>query len=165
MSDINEALLEMHFHSAVVAHFSNLYGAEFLRILKPVPQKEVWVGFDQGWVYTTVSNEILLNQLKSAIETNATSVSNLYIGYFLQFKVVQRMMSKSKLKPDIYSTPYFRSELSLERNKNSGMSQHETLIRLSDVTNASVSYACGMLFDLDEIYRPPNLAKLRCVPL
>lgn len=163
--DINEALLEMHFHSAVVSHFSNIYGASFLRLLKPVPQKESWVGFDQGWVYTTVSNAILMKSLRDAIESSATTVSKFYIGYFLQFKVVQKMVSSSKLMPSGFATPYFRSELSLNPNKTTGISQHETLTRLSGINNASVSYACGMLFDLEEIYKQPNLTNLRCVPI
>jgi hypothetical protein len=165
MPNINEALLEMHFHSAVVNHFSNIYGAKFLRILKPVPQKECWVGFDQGWVYTKVSNSDLLNALSSAIQTGAASVGKFYLGYFLQFKVVHKMVASSSLMPSGYVTPYFRSELDLYPNKTTGISQHETLARLTGIANASVSYACGMLFDLDDIYQPPNLKNLRCVPL
>jgi hypothetical protein len=47
--DITEALLEMHFHRAMVECFSRVFGARFLRLLKPSSQREVWIDFDQGW--------------------------------------------------------------------------------------------------------------------
>lgn len=162
---ITEALLEMHFHHAIVDHFTMIYGANFLRLLKPSPRQEAWVGFDQGWVRTSVTTGELLDHLKDAIQSKATLAKNFYLGYFLQFKKVHRVTRKSRHFPHGYSIPYLRSELSLEPNKNTGLSQHETLLRLRRINFASVSYACAMLFDLDEIYLEPDLGRLSCIDL
>lgn len=162
---ITEALLEMHFHRALVERFRQQYGAAFLRLLKPSPKQEAWVGFDQGWVRTSVTTGQLFADLQAAIQSQATNVSNFYFGFFLQFKIVERMVRNSKLKPGHYITPYFRSELSLNPNSTTGISQHETLLRLNTVVGASVSYACGMLFDIADIWEAPRVDKLRCVDI
>jgi hypothetical protein len=159
---IYEALLEMHFHSAIIDHFANLYGAKFLKLLKPSPMKEAWVGFDQGWVNTSVSANQLFTDLQNAIRLNKSAVSTLFLGYFMQFKIV-RSLRRSLYTPAGFPTPYFRAELDLKKNQTTGLSQHETLIRLSSIPGASVCYACGMLFDLADLYSPPDLMKLRCV--
>ncbi|MBD2296857.1 hypothetical protein H6G06_26120 [Anabaena sphaerica FACHB-251] len=44
----------MHFHRAIVKNYEKRFGAKFLRLLKPSPQKEAWVGFDQGWTKSGV---------------------------------------------------------------------------------------------------------------
>lgn len=162
---VTEALLESYFFSAQVKHFEKVFGANFLRVLKPSPQKEAWVGFDQGWARMSVSREELLDHLKVAIQSRATSVRSFYLGYFLQFKTVQRVSRRSRHIPRGYSIPYLRSELSLQPNKTTRLSQHETLLRLSRINYASVNYACAMLFDLDEVYAEPDLNRLRCVDL
>ena len=47
MSDeITEALLELHYHRAIVDLFAHFFGAGFMRMLKPSTQQEMWVGFD-----------------------------------------------------------------------------------------------------------------------
>lgn len=165
LDTITEALLQNYFFSAQVKHFESVFGGKFLRVLQPSPQKEAWVGFDQGWVRTSVSNEELLDHLRAAVQSRATSVRSFYLGYFLQFKTVQRVTRRSRHFPVGYPIPYLRSELSLEPNKTTRLSQHETLLRLSRINFASVSYACAMLFDLDEVYEKPNLDRLRCVDL
>ncbi len=162
---ITEALLEMHFHRAIVERFSQQYGARVLKLLKPSPKQEAWVGFDQGWVRTSVTTDQLFAELQTTIQNQATSTSNFYFGFFLQFKLVERMVRSSRLKPAQYATPYFRSELSLYPNPTTGISQHETLLRLNAVAGASVSYACGMLFDIADIWEEPNLNMLRCVDI
>jgi hypothetical protein len=50
----------MHYHRALVDLFSGMYGQGFVKILKPSPQKEAWVGFDQGWARMSVSEEELI---------------------------------------------------------------------------------------------------------
>lgn len=162
---ITEALLEMHFHRAIVERFKSQYGTNFLKLLKPSPKQEAWVGFDQGWVRTSVSTRELFEELKGAVQNNANNADNFFFGFFLQFKAVERMSRTSRLKPAHYSTPYFRSELSLFPNPTTGISQHETLIRLSAIAGASVAYACGMLFDIADIWEPPSVDKLRCVDI
>ncbi|MGC9395085.1 MAG: hypothetical protein ACP5J4_09535 [Anaerolineae bacterium] len=162
---ITEALLEMHFHRAIVEHFSKVYGANFLRLLKPSSQKEVWVGFDQGWICTPLTTEQFFAELSQAIQSSAQNVARFYLGYFLQFKTVQKITRKSALMPERYITPYFRSELSVKPNPTTRLSQHETLLRLNEIHSTNVCYACAMLFDLDEIYVAPNVKRLRCVDI
>jgi hypothetical protein len=164
MSDIiTEALLEMHFHRAIVEHFTDVFGASFLRLLKPSARQEAWVGFDQGWVSTTLTTTQLFDELRQAIQLQANLVNHFYLGYFLQFKRVQRVTRKTKFMPSGYTPPYLRVELSLKPNRSTGLSQHETLLRLKDVNFAIVCYACAMLFELDEIYEDPDLSHLQCV--
>jgi hypothetical protein len=166
MSDVvTEALLEMHFHQAIVDRFRRQYGANFLKLLKPSPKQEAWVGFDQGWVRTSLSTSQLFSELQSAILNQATTANNFCFGFFLQFKIVKRMVRTSKLKPAQYTTPYFRSELSVDPNPTTGISQHETLLRLNALAGATVSYACGMLFDIADIWQAPSVDKLRCVDI
>ena len=166
MSDIiTEALLEMHFHHALVEHFSALYGANFLRLLKPSQQQEAWVGFDQGWVNINLPQTQFLNELRSVINNQLTNINKFYIGFFLQFKRVAIVRRRSRLIPNHYNLPYFRSKLSLHPNSNSGRSQHETLLLLQNINNSSVFYACGMLFNVDAIYQQPDLNRLRLVPI
>ena len=76
MSDqLPESLLEMHFHSALIAYYTNKYKGKFLRLYKPVPQKEAWVGFDQGWVSSDLTETELFTGLKEAIASKSRSVN------------------------------------------------------------------------------------------
>ena len=43
------------------------------------------------------------------------------------------------------------------------LSQHETLIRLHEIQNADVSYACPMLFTEDDLHREPSLDDVQVV--
>ncbi len=162
---ITEALIEMHFHRTIVEHFRSLYGASFLQLLKPSQQKEAWVGFDQGWINISIPLNDFFDRLKTSIRSNTNEIDHFYIGYFLQFKQVDRMVRRSKYAPYDYEAPYLRVELSLDRNEQTGLSQHGTLLRLSNINSASVCYSCGMLFDIDTIYEAPNLDQLQCVDL
>ncbi len=162
---INEALIEMHYLKAIANHFASMYGANFLKVLKPSPQQEAWVGFDQGWVHTTVTTGQLLTGLKSAIRAEQTTIPRLYLGYFMQFKLVEDMKRQSKTMPSGFNVPYLRVKLSMNPSKLTGISQHETLLRLREIKYASVSYACALLIDINDIYKEPNLNQLLCVPL
>lgn len=162
---ITEALLEMHFHHAIVEFFKSIYGVNFLRLLKPSAQQEAWVGFDQGWIHSTLTTQQLFDQLKQAIQAQDSLIDHFYLGYFLQFKIVKRLTRRSKLMPPGYNTPYFRSELSVRPVPSTGLSQHETLLRLNIIDSASVFYACAMMFELDDIYETPDLSRLQCVDI
>jgi hypothetical protein len=162
---INEALLEMRYFKPLVDHFSALYGGNFLTLLKPSPQNEAWVGFDQGWARTTLTSSSLLQELRRSVQNNATVTRDFFFGYFLQFKVVDRMVRRSKVIPDNYVTPYLRAVLSLEPNPTTGLSQHETLLRLSNIVNASVYYACPMLFEIADIWRDASIDDIRLVSI
>ncbi len=162
---ITEALLEMHYHESIKGFFQKTYGANFLRLLKPDPRLEAWVGFDQGWVRIEVGGRQFLDELRHAIQSGTSVVDRFYLGFFLQFKKVRRITRGSKYMPPWYHPPYFRSEISVKRNKSTGLSQHQTLLRLCHINSASVCYACPMLFSAEEIYEPADLARLRCIDL
>ncbi len=164
MSDeITEALLEMHYHRAIVDAFATEFGARFLRMLKPSAQQEMWVGFDQGWVHTSLSTRELYEALNRTISNNDIQIGDFHFGYFLQFKVVRNLQRRSSYTPDGFSTPYLRSELSVWRNPKTGLSQHETLRRLASIQGAEVYYACPLLFNIDAIYEYPDLNTLQIV--
>ena len=71
---------------------------------------------------------------------------------------------KSRHFPLDYRIPYFRSELSLNSNKITGLSQHETLVRLNNIEYANVAYACPMIFNQKDL-RNPTLDSLRIVDI
>ncbi|WP_414545292.1 hypothetical protein [Nostoc sp. CCY0012] len=153
----------MHFHRAIIKRYEKLFGAKVLRLLKPSPQKEAWVGFDQGWTKSDLSEQDLFMQLRSAVSNSSSKLSKFYYGEFLQFKIVEVITRKSKNLPNGFTTPYYRSALSLKPNKLTNKSQHETLCRLSQINGAKVYYACTMIFDQDKLWEEPNLNSLRLV--
>jgi hypothetical protein len=162
---ITEALLEMHFHAALVQYFQSIYGSNFLKLLKPSPQQEAWVGFDQSWASTSLTTRQLFEELRTAIQEKRRNISNFYFGYFLQFKAVEKKVRRSRLMPAQYNTPYFRSQLSLQPNRSTGLSQHETLLRLNNIFGSIVRYACAMLFDPADIWQQPDINKLRLIDI
>jgi hypothetical protein len=159
---IHEALLEMHYHHSMVTLFNETFGVEMFRILKPSQQDERWVGFDQGWVRTSEDTGTFIRMLHDAVQ-KGPPFEKLYLGYFLQFKVVELFSRSSRYKPDDFSVPYLRSELSLFPDITTGISQHETLKRLSTIPTALVYYACPMLFNDSDLYREADLSGLRLV--
>jgi len=161
--EITEALLELHYHRGIVDAFAAVFGTRFLRMLKPSTQQEVWVGFDQGWVNTSVPTADLYAALSNTISSGGTQSDGFHLGYFLQFKVVHNLLRRSRFTPTGFSTPYLRSEVSVWRNPTSGLSQHETLGRLASIQGAEVYYACPLLFDIDAIYEYPDLDTLQIV--
>jgi hypothetical protein len=163
--EISEALMEMHFHHVIVEHFQITFGAHFLSLFKPSPRREVWVGFDQGWTRSEFSQEQLFGRLAHAVQTGVNVLDKFYIGFFLQFKNVERMRRLTGRLPAHYKAPYLRSKLSLRPNALTRFSQHETLLRLSKIANTSVAYACPMFFDAADVYEKADLQRLRCVPL
>lgn len=164
-TDLPEALLEMHFYHAFRRFVEDHFGRELLRILKPSTTREAYLGFDQGFARCEVSAVDLQKQLREAIASNATAVPAMYVGYFLQYKRPERIERRGKLAPTDFKTPYYRFELSLKASTLTGISQHETLLRLQGIRNADVSYACPMLFTEDDLHREPNLDDVRVVPI
>lgn len=165
MSDgICEDLLEAHYHQPITQLFSEVLGAEFVKILKPTRQREAWVGFDKAWVRTSLTIDELYQELRCGIQSSANNISEFYFGLFLQFKVVALVKRRSKHLPSGYHVPYFRSELSLNPSKLADLSQHETLIRLNNIERTNVAYACPMIFEQKDL-RPADLGRLRIVDI
>jgi hypothetical protein len=165
-TDITEALLEMHYYQVFRALVQDHLGREVLRILKPSTNEEAFLGFDQGFARCHLSSVELRQQLREAIESSSTAISPMYMGYFLQYKRPEILVRKhKKTTPAGFDIPYYRFELKLEPSKVSGISQHETLLRLQQIRNADVSYACPMLFVEDDLYREPDLNDVRVVSL
>ena len=148
-----EALLEAYYTRALADLLAEVYGAKVLRFLKPSTNKEVFVGFDQGWIKTSLTEDELEKQLKKAVTTGENS-EQIYVAFFLQFKVADLLSIRSKYCPSAIVPPYHRAELSLYPSDTTGISQHETLRRLQLAlgSKADVSYACGLLSDADDVY-------------
>jgi hypothetical protein len=167
---INETVLEMHFHHALMDLFRSTLGvgpSGKISFYKYSPQKECFVGFDQAWVMTDVSDDQLFKDLKEAAKSNSYKLDAKYIGYFLQYKVVKRMVRHSrKNPPPVKSAQYGRVAISNQANVNSGKSQHELLFNLCKNKGALTYYACPSIFDKAELYREKaDLDKLALVDI
>jgi hypothetical protein len=157
MLTINEATLEMHFHAALMDLFRDTFGlgpGGSIEFFKYSPQLEKFVGFDQAYVKTEMTGEQLYDELETAASKNGYKLSKSIYGYFLQFKVVKPRVKPSKSTPTGFLTPYFSSDLSTQRKKANDPSQHELLYQLSQNQGAMVYYACPMVFDRTDLYRP-----------
>lgn len=154
---INETVLEMHFHHALMDLFRSTLGVGStgkVSFYKYSPQKECFVGFDQAWVMTDVSDDQLFKDLKDAAQNNSYKLGEKYIGYFLQYKVVKRMVRHPrKNRPPVKSSHYGRVAISNQANTNTGKSQHELLFNLCKNKGALTYYACPSIFDKSELYR------------
>lgn len=165
--EITEALLESHYYLAFRRLLEEVFGRRVLRILKPSQRREVFLGFDQGFARSRgdVAVSRLLNDLREAIDQSRTSATSLWFGYFMQYKRVEEMTRRSKSVPFVTRVPYYRVALSLTKKKETGRSQHETLVRLSRIVGADVVYACPMLFHEDELHDEANVDDVRLVPV
>lgn len=160
---LTETLLEMHFFSLIREALEDVYGARVLQILKPSTRAEAWFGFDQGYVLEPDGHLPARKGIQEWLHGSVRDGAVFYVGYFLQFKVVSRLERRSRYTPSGFVTPYLRSEISLEPNRTTGLSQHETLQRLAGMPNSSVYYACPMVFTGDELWAPPAVDQLRLV--
>jgi hypothetical protein len=156
---IGETLLEMHYFGALREHFATILGLPNLRILKPTPRREKWLGFDQAFVTSTQSGLPLERSLSQFIHSNRRPLT-VFRAVFMQFKVVEQRRSRRGAPPN-YAVPWFAAELSTKKDPDTKNSQHETLTRLAELPNTFAAYACPMLFSLDDILRPADLTTLR----
>lgn len=154
----------MHFTRALADLFADVFGRKVLRFWKPTQNAEVHLGFDQGWVDHAGSAKDFEAEIREAI-ANQTKVKRAFLGYFLQFKRVQKLTRSTKHTAKGISGEHFRVDLDLGVNEKTGISQHQTLIQLSTIPGADVSYACGMVFESLAIMKPVNLELLRIVPI
>ena len=164
MLAINEATLEMHFHVALMDLFRSTYGlgpTGSIEFFKYSPQLERFVGFDQAYVRTELSEDELYRELREAAMNTGYVLSRRLYGYFLQFKVVNQMQRRSRGIPSGFSAPYLRVALSTNRKRTNHPSQHELLYGLAQNSGSMVYYACPMVFDRTDLYRPePDLDHL-----
>jgi hypothetical protein len=157
MLTINEATLEMHFHAALMDLFRETFGlgpTGSIEFFKYSPQLEKFIGFDQAYIKTEMSGEELYDELETAASQNGYKLSKAIYGYFLQFKVVRSRVKASKSTPTGFTTPYYSSDLTTQRKKANDPSQHELLYQLAQNPGAMVYYACPMVFDRTDLYRP-----------
>lgn len=165
MSISNESTLEAHFHKPLMELFRTTFGlgrGGSMNYYKYSPQRECFVGFDQAFVQTELSEEDFFNLLRGAANNSYQLPQNAqFLGYYLQYKVVSEMKTRSLYTPNaIRSMPHFRVNLDTTRNYNTGRSQHETLYNLSRNRGALVYYACPMVFDKEDLYGDADLDRL-----
>jgi len=161
---MNETVLEMHFHNAILESIrSNLgLGTGRFNFYKYSPQKECFVGFDQAYVKTDLSENELFEQLKNDATNNGYNLANFFVGLFLQYKVVRHMKKRTRTTPQTITAPYLRVSIDSHRNERTGFSQHELLYNLNQNNGAFVYYACPMIFEREELYKQPaDLSMLR----
>ncbi len=152
---INETVLEMHFHKPLMELFSSTLGlgAGAFNFYKYSPQRECFVGFDQAFVRSDLSDQAMFEMLKLTAIRNGYNLSSTFIGLFLQYKVVKQIQRRPRhTPPTITNRPHLRVSLDTKKNINTGFSQHELLYNLNDNIGAFVYYACPMLFDRIELY-------------
>jgi hypothetical protein len=164
MRAITEATLEMHFHAALMSLFRETYGlgaTGSIEFFKYSPQLEKFIGFDQAYLRTELSEAQLFQELQTSASASNYKLKRVLIGYFLQFKVVKRLVNRSQSMPTGFSAPYYRSDLDTHRKATNFPSQHELLYSLAANPGAMVYYACQMVFDRVDLYRPEaNLDQL-----
>lgn len=162
---INETVLEMHFHNPMFSLFRDTFGLGngSFNFYKYSPQKECFVGFDQAFVSSELSEDELFNKLKNSARNDGYNLSNFFFGYFLQYKVVKTLQKRMRHTPtQVTSRPHYRVSLDTQKNVKTGFSQHELLYNLNRNNGALVYYACPMLFDRTELYKKePDLDLLR----
>jgi len=124
-----------------------------INFYKYSPQRECFIGFDQAYVKTELSERDFFKLLKDSAASSGYKLSSKFIGYFLQFKVVKELQIRKKYTPaGITSRPLYRVALDTTKNINTGLSQHELLFNLNKNSGAMVYYACPMLFDRSSLY-------------
>ncbi len=164
---INETVLEMHFHRPLFNLIGNTLGlgAGSYNFYKYSPQRECFIGFDQAFIRSDLSEKDMFERLKASASTRKYELSRQFIGLFLQYKVVKSMVNRSRTLPTaITSKPYLRVSLDTKKNNITGYSQHELLFNLKDNIGAFVYYTCPMLFDRTDLYGDkPDLSMLRLV--
>lgn len=153
---ITETVLEMHYHRTLMDLFRKTYGLGStgkLNFFKYSPQREVFLGFDQAFAMTELTDDQFFEQMKSSAMNNGYKFSSRFIAYFLQFKVVSELQKRQKKTPtQIKSKPHYRATLDTTKNDNTGFSQHELLYNLNQNDGAEVYYACPMIFDKSALY-------------
>ena len=153
---ITETVLEMHYHRPLMDLFRETFGlgpGGTVNFYKYSPQRECFVGFDQAYARTELSEADFFTLIQGVANGSVGSLGDRFIGYFLQFKVVRPMQKRMRLTPaTIVTRPHYRASLDTTKNRNTGLSQHELLYNLGKAHGAFVYYACPMVFDRTDLY-------------
>lgn len=153
---INETVLEMHFHRPLMELFRETFGlgeTGSINFYKYSPQREVFLGFDEAYAKTEMSEDEFFALLRDSASSARYRLPEKFVGYFLQFKVVTVMRNRLRHTPSAMTGKWhYRSSLDTGKNINTGFSQHELLYRLGKNAGAMVYYACPMLFDRSALY-------------
>ncbi|MFL6197616.1 MAG: hypothetical protein ACJ76J_00420 [Thermoanaerobaculia bacterium] len=153
---ITETVLEMHFHKPLMDLFRDTFGLGLtgsINFYKYSPQRECFIGFDQAYAKTELSEEAFFELLRDAAMSSGYRVSDTFLGYFLQFKIVKEMQVRKRYAPpNMTNRPHYRVSLDTTKNINTGLSQHELLYNLNQNPGALVYYACPMIFDRAVLY-------------
>lgn len=153
---ITETVLEMHYHKPLMDLFRETFGVGktgSINFYKYSPQRECFIGFDQAYAKTELSEAEFFRMLRGAAASPGYRLSEKFVGYFLQYKVVKEMQVRRKYTPpSIVNRPHYRAGLDTTKNINSGLSQHELLYNLNQNPGAMVYYACPMVFDRAALY-------------
>ena len=167
---ITETVLEMHYHRPLMDLIRETYGlgsAGQFNFYKYSPQREVYLGFDQAYAMTELSDADFFAQMQQSAMTAGYRLPSRFIAYFLQYKVVAELRKRQTQTPStITSKPHYRAFLDTTKNDRTGFSQHELLFNLHRNDGAMVYYACPMIFDKAALYEVDvNLDPLRLVDL
>lgn len=157
MVGITETVLEMHYHRPVMDAIRDTLGLGpqgSMNFYKYSTRRECFVGFDQAYVVSELSEAEFFELLKGVAASSMPVLGDQFFGYFLQFKVVKEMEKFNRYTPTAFITerPHYRIALDTKKNANTGMSQHELLYNLNKNKGALVYYACPMLFDKAALY-------------
>jgi hypothetical protein len=160
-----ECLLEMNYFRLLLEEYKQIMNNPNIVVFKPTTVQEKWYGFDQSFISTANGNAQIADDIKGFIHNDKKITDPIYQAVFLQFKVVDRMQRRSARMPPSFETPYYRSELYLDRNKDTGLSQHETLLRISKLENGATHYVCPMIFSIEDVRRTPAISDLQFVDI
>ena len=154
-SNIAESLLEMHYFRVLVRRYRRVLGRD-VQVFKPATNAEHWYGFDQAFFTADIPKPELVKDLRQFIQSSTAPRFTSFRAFLLQFKVVEVARRRSARSPHGWNAPYCRSDLYLEPNRKTGISQHEALRRLSGLAGASVAYVCPMIFEENDVLKRPR---------
>ena len=153
---IGETVLEMHYHKPLLELFRATYGLAptgSINFYKYSPKREVFVGFDQAFAMTEMTDEQFFQSMKSSAMGHKYKLKTKFLAYFLQFKVVKEYTNRQKTTPSaITNKPHLRTSVETNKNEKTGFSQHELLFNLNNNEGAFVYYACPMIFERISLY-------------
>lgn len=158
-----ESLLEMFYFLELRDRYALELGSQNFHVLKPSTRKENWYGFDQGFVSAEGTRTEIESNLRDYLHGSYPGQNLTLRAFLLQFKVVKKLSRTSHLTPPDWRSPYYRCDVSMTPSPETGLSQHETLLRASTISGTAVSYVCPMIFSEADVLQTPQLRDLRFV--